>query len=63
MVFFFSDCQTKMPSKLALDEDLQQNFWILSEEIVGKPTEPLSEDNVIESASRASTASSEGNYC
>ena len=52
-----------MPSKLALDEDLQQNFWILSEEIVGKPTESLSEDNVIESVSRASTATSEGNYC
>ena len=57
-----------MPSKLALDEDLQQNFWILSEEIVGKPTEPLSEDNVIahcviETVSRASTATSEGNYC
>ena len=57
-----------MPSKLALDEDLQQNFWILSEEIVGKPTEPLSEDNVIahcviETVSRASTATIEGNYC
>ena len=42
-----------------MDEDLQQNFWILSEGIVGKPTEPLSDDNQIETVSRASTASSE----
>ena len=38
---------------------MQQNFWILSEGIVGKPTEPLSDDNQIETVSRASTASSE----